>query len=278
MGSHVGDGEILHELLPPEDPDEDPWPLVRNPKKRAWLRGYALTGLKKAASKAAGVGVMAYKSRSWMSDPHFVAALAVAEQMYADMLEDEATRRAVHGERRYKFDRGEPRIHPDRCECGHDRRKYHARAEIKRPAGISLPGEKEEVVTEILWGPCLRAGCECGGFQGEPYYELEKSDHLLEVMMKAARPNKFAQRVLTGPDLRDLDLERIAATGPAGQALVARIARGDNPYAVLATATEEVLKLLPGKLPPLEDSPPEGAELGGPGTAVRRPPDEEEEL
>lgn len=263
------------DLLPPEDEDaEDPWPLVREPKKRAWLKGYALTGIKKAASRAAGVGQTTYVS--WQrSDPNFMAAVAVAEQMCADMMEDEATRRAVHGERRYKFDRGTPKVHPDRCECGHDRRRWHARAEVKRPVGISLPGEKEEVATEILWGPCLKPGCECGGFEGEPYYELEKSDDLLKFMLQGARPNKYAQRVLMGPDLNNLDLEAIARTGPAGQALVARIAAGENAFAVLASATEEVLKLLPGRLPSSEDSSPEGAqELGGPGTRTPHPPED----
>lgn len=249
------DAPILDDLLP--DLEGGPFDHIRNARKRAWLTAYAITGRKGLASKAAGISGHTYHSKGWREDRAFRAAVLVAEQLFGDMLESEAVRRAVEGERRYKFDRGVPRLHPDLCECEHHR-KHHAKAMV--PDGLT-----GEMVA--YYGPCLAPDCACDAFDPAPYSEMEKSDDLLKMLLKGAKPEKYAERVLVGRDiLKGLDFDELAKTA-AGQEVIRRLGDGENPLAVLATVAGLEI---PGVPRGLELS--SGVEVGGPGTPAPEPP------
>ena len=66
-------------------------------------------------------------------------------------------------------------------------------------------------------GPCAQAYevCDCAQFIGEPYYEDAYSDKLIQFLLKGAKPDKYAQRVVTTSNLRNLDWDALAAT-PGG--------------------------------------------------------------
>ena len=65
-------------------------------KKRAFLQAFAATGGVERAEKRSGVSHQCHYN--WLRhDPQYVAAFRVAHEMAADMLENEAIRRAVDG-------------------------------------------------------------------------------------------------------------------------------------------------------------------------------------
>ena len=76
---------------------ESPFAEICHPKKRAFLAAYAQTGNKSLAAKMAGIVKQTVYTRQWREDAAFQAAMERARQMAVDVLEDEATRRAVEG-------------------------------------------------------------------------------------------------------------------------------------------------------------------------------------
>jgi hypothetical protein len=98
--------------------------------------------------------------------------------------------------------------------------------------------------------------CSCGTFVGQPITETVFSDKLLTLLLKAKRPEEYAERVQVGPDWRRVDLEAIANL-PGGHKIIERLARGEHPTVVFATLAEQGIKDLPML--------PSGATLGGPG-------------
>ena len=89
---------------------------IRDAKKRAFLEVYAKCGIVRAAIRATGI------SRSspyyWREhDPEFAEAMEVARGIARDNLSDEAFRRALEGEKTYKFRQdGKPLIDPETGE------------------------------------------------------------------------------------------------------------------------------------------------------------------
>ena len=66
---------------------------IQHPKKRAFLLAYAILGnIGQAADKA---GIERTTHHYWKRDPEYLAAFQDAKEMAAEMLEDEATRRAM---------------------------------------------------------------------------------------------------------------------------------------------------------------------------------------
>jgi hypothetical protein len=92
--------------------------------------------------------------------------------------------------------------------------------------------------------PCV--SCSCEDFLGAPYYEHEYSDKLLALLLGAKKPKEYATRRIE--HTRQIDWDRLP------DHLVARIARGEDVNAVLASAADEGERYL------LKS----GAELGGP--------------
>ena len=91
------------------DSEESPFSEIQHPKKRAFLTAYAETGKKGLAAELAGIDRSAIYQPGWRDDPVFQEALARAEEMAADILEDEAFRRAVEGvEKPTGWYRGKP--------------------------------------------------------------------------------------------------------------------------------------------------------------------------
>ena len=69
---------------------------IKHPKKRAFLEAYAHVGRITYACKAADIGRTTHWK--WMhNDPAFAAAFEKARAIAADLMEDEAHRRAVEG-------------------------------------------------------------------------------------------------------------------------------------------------------------------------------------
>jgi hypothetical protein len=167
--------------------------------------------------------------------PAYLAALGVARELASETLEQEALRRGFEGVRRYKFNGGKPVLNPEKCECGHGLRG-HARP--RKPDHVP---EGEEVDQEIR--PCLE--CSCEDFHGAPYFEHEYSDKLLLALLAARKPREYGTKRIerTLP----IDWDRLP------DHLVARIARGEDAHAVIASAAEDGVRLLAS-----------GAELGGP--------------
>ena len=130
-----------------------------------------------------------YKPK-WVNDKAFQAAVDRARLMSIDVLEDEATRRAVEG--------------------------------VEEPAG---------------W------------YKGEPGGMVRRySDTLLIFRLKGEAPQKYAERVQLSGGLATLNLDALP------DELLERIARGEHPMSVLASAVERGIS--PSKLGLL----PEGAE------------------
>lgn len=97
--------------------EESPFRHIQNDKKRAYLTAYALSGQKVAAAHHASIDPSTPYSRQWKEDEEFQEAMAVAGEIAADILEDEARRRAIEGVRQYKFTKGgEPILHPETGE------------------------------------------------------------------------------------------------------------------------------------------------------------------
>jgi hypothetical protein len=80
---------------------------IRQPKKRAFLVAFSKCGTVGKAARAAKIDRTNHPL--WMhKDAKYAAAFAVATEEAADVLEEEARRRAVDGMLRFKFDKGEP--------------------------------------------------------------------------------------------------------------------------------------------------------------------------
>lgn len=193
--------------------------------QRCYLKALVETYNHKARA-AEAVGISVWTPRRWKSgysyrkgdhrtyvppDPDYLDALDIAEELAAERLEDFAIQRAVEGRRSYKFHAksGEPLRHPTMCLCGHSRTQH--------------PTE----------GECGVPGCECSQYVGEPYFEHDYSDKLITFLLRGVMPDRYAERVHVGAQLANIDLTRLP------DQLVARIAAGENPLAVLASAGEE---------------------------------------
>ena len=87
-----------------------------NAKKRAFLAAYTESGTIRGAASASGVAATSHYG--WLrSDETYVEAFTEAKEQAIAMLEEEATRRAVQGVRRLKFDsKGKPFIDPETGE------------------------------------------------------------------------------------------------------------------------------------------------------------------
>lgn len=163
------------------------------PKKRwpQWARAFLASlseqGNIRLACESEGVKIdrsTAYRLRE--SDPAFAAAWAAALDQAADLLEEEARRRAYEGLRRVKFDRG-------------------------RPIMVPVVGADGLIVRDAD-----------GNAELVPYVEHEYSDTLLIFLLKGVRPEKYRQRMdaqLSGPGgvplappIRDIIVLRPEAT------------------------------------------------------------------
>ncbi len=76
---------------------ESPFAEISHPKKRAFLSAFAECGNKSRAAQMAGVAKQTIYTRQWREDREFQVALESARVMAADVLEQEAHRRAVEG-------------------------------------------------------------------------------------------------------------------------------------------------------------------------------------
>lgn len=141
--------------------------MSRNPqnptpkKPPRWVKGFlsalSTTGNVSSACKAVGVDrKTVYDRRD--ADEAFAAAWNDALDQAADLLEEEARRRAYEGVRRYKFDRGKPIMVP-------------------------VVGDDGLVVKDEKGNPEL-----------VPYVEQEYSDTLIIFLLKGARPEKYRER------------------------------------------------------------------------------------
>ena len=196
--------------------DTSPFDHVQHPRRRAFLEALALTGSRTEAARAAGVHRTTPYGDAWKADADFQAALRLAEEISADRLVHEATRRAVEGVRRPVFDKrsGEPLRHPDCCDCGHDRREWHP--QVRGKDGFHH-------------GPCAHPECSCTTFEGAPTYEYEYSDRLLEQLLRARRPEDFGGRIQVTGVLTRLNMKLLPDVA------VERIAAGENALTVLAS-------------------------------------------
>lgn len=197
---------------------KDAFAHIVHADKRAFLTAYALTGRKNRAAEAAGVHMSILYSPLWKHDVEFQNAVEEAYRMSADVLADAAHSRAVAGTTSYKFHKGIPMRHPDRCECGHDRVAWHVKGEDS--------------------SPCAEPDCACSDFSGEFYREQNFSDNLLKFLLTGAMPERYGHKVELRGALANLDMAKL----PPG--LVARIAAGEHPLQVLAAAAEAPAALL----------------------------------
>ena len=219
---------------------------IDHPKKRAFLTAYALLGNKRRAAQAADVERTIIYSPQWRNDEEFQEALEDARIMAADVLEDEAHRRAMEGTRSYKFDKdGIPLRHPDECECGHQRTRH-----VPRPRGAGQTGS--------LTNSCTTEDCGCEGFTGTPYYEHAYSDTLLIFLTKGALPERYREIREVRGMLAKLDLNLLPNN------LIQRIAQGEPIESVLAAGASEA-GITPGELVrgALAPGPPPGDSAQG---------------
>ncbi len=197
---------------------EEAFQQITHGTKRAFLAAYAVTGRKNKACEAVGIDMSLLYSSFWKHDVEFQDACTEAYQMSADRMVDAATERAVDGTTSYKFHKGIPMRHPDRCECGHDRVAWHVKG-----GGSS---------------PCAEPDCACSDFSGEFYREQNFSDNLLKFLLTGAMPERYGHKVELRGALANLDMAKL----PPG--LVARIAAGEHPLQVLAAAADAPAALL----------------------------------
>lgn len=159
--------------------------------------------------------------------------------MAADVLVNEATRRAVEGVKSFKFDKeGIPLRHPEECECGHHLRS-HPKLQV---GGDSLALKDSEPVrppVDSLANGCIE--CDCSQFLGAPYFEHSYGDTLLIFLTKGALPERYRDRMEVRGLLANLDLNLLP------NALVDRIANGEHVEAVLAAGASEA-GITPGEL------------------------------
>lgn len=202
--------------------DDRPFQHIRNKNMRCFLTAYAACGHKGDAARAAGIHPQTIYNPDWRKNEEFQESLEDARLMAADVLEDAAHRRALDGLRSYKFDKeGIPLRHPDECDCGHPR-VSHRRIEGETPL-------------------CLLEECPCPQFIGRPYYEEKYSDLLLIFLTKGVLPHRYREIREVRGVLAKLDLNMLPND------LVARIAAGEHPEAVLAAGASEY-GITPGEL------------------------------
>ena len=128
----------------------------------------------------------------------------------------------MDGSRSYKFTKdGTPLRHPELCECEHPRR-LHAIGK----------GEHGEEVRAA----CTE--CSCARFDAAYYFEHAYSDKLLELLLKSQMPEKYGDKLNLKGILGTLDMDRLP------DELVARIAAGDDPVQVLASAGAATVRQL----------------------------------
>jgi hypothetical protein len=82
----------------------------QQPKRRAFLAAYAVTGAIGKAADAAGINRCTHSE--WMKDPEYAGLFEEAREAAAEMLESEARRRAIDGVVRLKFCEGEAIVDP----------------------------------------------------------------------------------------------------------------------------------------------------------------------
>jgi len=80
-----------------DHPEPSPFDHIRHPKKRAYLAALSETGHKGRASELAGIDRTTPYTRQWLEDTEFQECVARAETMAADLMEEEARRRAIDG-------------------------------------------------------------------------------------------------------------------------------------------------------------------------------------
>ena len=73
------------------------FPEIPHPKKRAYVMALAETGNRTEAAKAAGISRWTPYDPQWRDDKALQAALRLADEAAADLIESEVYRRAVHG-------------------------------------------------------------------------------------------------------------------------------------------------------------------------------------
>lgn len=184
------------------DPDGDlsPFRYVADPKQRAFLIAFAETGIVARSAERAGIHPTTPYCPSWKANEQFQSAWAVAQEMAASGLEDEARRRAVDGVKRYRFNSktGAVLRHPDLCVCGEDLDAH----EGGPPDG-------------------------CRGFKAAPYYEHEYSDNLMSQLLKAHVP-RFKDSLEIKALLANVDYSTLPNDA------LRRMRDGENPVQVLA--------------------------------------------
>jgi hypothetical protein len=147
------------------------------PKKPPrWVKGFlsalAETGIVRAACDAVGIErSTAYDLRN--TDEAFAANWDDALENAADLLEQEARRRAHQGVQRVKFDRGKPIMVP-----------------VLSASGLVLRNDK-------------------GDPEMVPYIEHEYSDSLMMFLLKAARPEKYRERSETKHTFEPIDWDTV---------------------------------------------------------------------
>lgn len=215
----------INDLRPAHPDGESPFGSVRHPARRAYLEALAISGSRTEAAKAAGVHRCTAYSPAWKNDAAFQEGLELAEAISADALVAEAVRRARDGVRQPVFDKrsGTPLKHPDRCDCGHDRREWH----VKKPR----PGGETEGPL-VTWGACSHPECDCSTFVGAPVYELTFSDRLLKFLLQARDPETFGDKLQVQGMVAKLDFSQLPDVA------LDRISKGENAQAVLASLLE----------------------------------------
>lgn len=223
--------------------DPEPFAHIVDPKKRAYLTAFSLLGHHGKSATAAGIAHSLTRTRGWRKDDEFMEAMEEARLMAAEGLEDVARERATEGVRNYKFDKdGIPLRHPDECECGHPR--------LAHPMLVGEETSSERGVGDHMEHPCTMEECGCEEFTGRPYYEHSYSDTLLIFLTKGALPERYREIREVRGMLARLDLNQLP------NHLVARIAAGEHPEAVIAAGASEA-GISPGELVRGALKPPE---------------------
>lgn len=130
-----------------------------SPLQCRFLAAYAECGLVTHAAEAASM-THDHHSRWMRTDKLYARAFNAVKEKANDALEFEARRRAVAGSRRYKFFKGQPVLIP--CEKND-------------PDAIEVENNNGETVYV------------------KHYYELDYSDTLLALLLKAKRPDEFRE-------------------------------------------------------------------------------------
>lgn len=216
-----------------------PFEHISHPGKRAFLVALSICGRRTVAEKSAGVARGLSYTSHWTEDQELQAGIATAMGMYAGVLEEEAFRRAMDGDREYQFTaRGEPKRHPEECVCGHNARDHL----------------KDVQTQERFTGPCAGTGpegpCDCEAYLGAPYYLDKRSDTMLIFTMKGMMPEKYGDRVELRGALAGLDISRLP------HHLISRLAAGENPLEVLSSAAGEAIAQLGPGVTVHEGTPP----------------------